>query len=193
MAGRTEPVILLAEDDENDVLMFRRAFTQLGITAPIQVVPNGDEAIAYLQGSGRFSNREEFPLPDIFLLDLKMPRRNGFEVLEWLRNEPRFSAIRVIVLTTSRDIYDITRAYQLGAASFLVKPIEFTEFRNAMNAVYSYWTLNRSGEASRRPTARSGRTGSPEANASHRNGAGFMAGGLSDRTSGLRAHSIAVR
>src|SRR5688500_10436878 len=110
MPARSEPVILLAEDDQNDVLMFRRAFTQLGIAAPIQVVSNGDEAIAYLKGTGRFSKRDEVPLPDIFLLDLKMPRCNGFEVLAWALKQPQFSAIRIVVLTTSGDVHDINKA-----------------------------------------------------------------------------------
>ena len=149
MPARSEPVILLAEDDENDVLMFRRAFRQLGITAPVQLVSNGDEAIAYLRGIGRFSDRAEFPLPDIFLLDLKMPRKDGFEVLQWLGGQRHLSSIRIVVLTTSHDTYDINRAYSLGAASFLVKPIDFQDFRNAMNAVYTYWRINQPGESSR--------------------------------------------
>ena len=126
--------------------MFNRAFAQLATRPAIQVVPNGEEAISYFQGRGRFVNRSEFPLPDIFLLDLKMPRKDGFEVLEWLRDQPRFSPVRTVVLTTSRDTADIQRAYDLGACSFLTKPVDFTEFRNAMDAMYAFWRLNRPGQ-----------------------------------------------
>jgi CheY-like chemotaxis protein len=149
MPARSEPVILLAEDDQNDVVMFRRAFAEFGIAAPIQVVSNGDEAIAYLKGTGRFSKRAEFPLPDILLLDLRMPRTNGFEVLEWTRTLPQFSAIRIVVLTTSGNVYDINRAYDLGATSFLVKPVDFREFRDAIQAMIQYWRLNQPGQSSR--------------------------------------------
>jgi CheY-like chemotaxis protein len=159
MPARSEPVILLAEDEDNDVLMFRRAFAQLGIAAPIQVVRDGEQAMAYLKGTGRFSNRAEFPLPDIFLLDLKMPRANGFEVLEWLRAQPRFSSIRVVVLTTSGDVNDINKAYDLGATSFLTKPVDFREFRNAMLAMHNFWRINQPGQSSRESNGTSRQNG----------------------------------
>jgi CheY-like chemotaxis protein len=151
MPTRSDIVILLAEDDENDVQMFRRAFQQLAIDSPVQVVSNGEEALAYFKGIGRFSNRAEFPLPDILLLDLKMPRKNGFEVLEWLRGQERLRDMRIVVLTTSADKKDIQKAYQLGAASFITKPLDFAEFREAMSGLYAFWKLNRPGIPSRGP------------------------------------------
>jgi CheY-like chemotaxis protein len=150
------PIVLVAEDREDDVLMLKRAFKQLGFGIPVQYVSNGDETIAYLAGSGRFANRDEYPLPDLLLLDLKMPRRSGFEVLQWIQKQPTLSKLRVVVLTTSSDIYEVNRAYQLGAASFLTKPLHFNEFRDTIQAVYNYWVaLNRPGSVERpeRPPA----------------------------------------
>ena len=150
--SRDQPVILIAEDSDNDVVMLRRAFVQAGVDVPMQVVGNGEEAIAYLKGEGRFAKRDEFPLPDLFLLDLKMPRKNGFEVLEWMRNQPALTQMRVVVLTTSDEIRDVNRAYQLGAASFLTKPLDFLEFKDTIQAMYNYWlTINKAPRVDRPP------------------------------------------
>jgi len=143
------PVILIAEDNENDIFMLRRAFTQLEIDSPIFIVSDGEQAISYLHGDGKYSNRAEYPLPDLLLLDLKMPRTNGFEVLQWIRGNPSLASLRVVVLTTSEQIRDINRAYQLGANSFLVKPVHFDDFRNTLKAIYDYWLLNKVPQISR--------------------------------------------
>jgi len=132
-------VILLAEDDEDDVLLIRRAFKDLGILNPLHVVRDGDEAIAYLKGVGQYKNRAEYPLPSLLLLDLKMPRTNGFEVLEWIRSEPNLRLLRVIVLTSSGQMQDVNAAYQLGANSFLIKPQDFSNFITLLNSLRSYW------------------------------------------------------
>ena len=130
--------------------MLRRAFDQLGLDTSLQFVKDGEQAIAYLAGQGAFANRDEYPLPDLLLLDLKMPRKSGFEVLEWLQNQPTLATIRTVVLTTSEDIYEINRAYRSGASSFLTKPINFSEFRDTIHAVYKYWIdMNRTPEVSR--------------------------------------------
>jgi len=134
-----QPVILLAEDSADDVDMFRRAFKQACIEAPLHIVSDGDEAIAYLTGEGKFANRAEFPLPDLFLLDLKMPRKNGFEVLAWLRTHPTLCPLRTVVLTTSQDIKDVTRAYAFGANSFLTKPLDFIEFKNTLQEMFTFF------------------------------------------------------
>src|ERR1051325_881269 len=97
-------VILLADDGEDDVTLVRRAFKKAGLLNPLQVVKDGDEAIAYLKGEGAYRNRLEVPLPDLLLLDLKMPRKNGFEVLQWIRAQPSLSALRVVVLTSSEEV-----------------------------------------------------------------------------------------
>lgn len=119
--------------------MLRRSFAQVGFDTPVHYVRDGEQAIAYLAGKGRFANRGEYPLPSVLLLDLKMPRRNGFEVLEWIRDQPHLTALRTIVLTTSEDVFEVNRAYKMGAASFLTKPLNFTEFKDTIVAVHNYW------------------------------------------------------
>jgi CheY-like chemotaxis protein len=116
-----------------------RAFVKAGVFSPIQVVRNGEEAIAYLAGEGKFSNRAEYPLPNLLLLDLKMPRLDGFDVLRWVRQQSGLRALRVVVLTSSQDIHDVTRAYELGANSFLVKPMEFEHFTEVSKGLKQYW------------------------------------------------------
>jgi len=106
--SREEEVILLAEDREDEVLLLRHAFAKAGLLNPLHVVPNGEEAIHYLQGEGKYANRDEYPLPALVLLDLKMPRVDGFEVLRWIRQQPGLSALRVVVLTASDAIPDNT-------------------------------------------------------------------------------------
>src|SRR5690348_14796702 len=132
-------VILLAEDEEDYVLLIRRAFSQAKIPNPLHVVWNGQEAIAYLKGEGKYANREEYPLPDLFLLDLKMPRVNGFEVLKWLRSQPGLAPLRVLVLTSSDAIRDVNEAYRLGANSFLVKPLDFQDFTQLSRLIQEFW------------------------------------------------------
>jgi CheY-like chemotaxis protein len=150
--SKDQPVILIADDSENDVMMLRRAFVQSGVEVPMQVVNDGEEAIAYLNGDGGFANRDEFPLPDLLLLDLKMPRKNGFDVLEWIRSQPTLAQMRVVVLTSSDEIRDVNRAYSLGAASFLTKPVNFMEFKDTIQAMYNYWmTINTAPTVERPP------------------------------------------
>src|SRR5438445_5134266 len=97
-AMRAEPLILLVEDRQDDVMLILRSFDKAGMTNPIHVVRDGEEAIAYLSGSGKYSNRDDHPLPELVLLDLKMPKLDGFEVLRWIRTHPQLSGLRVVVL-----------------------------------------------------------------------------------------------
>jgi len=143
-------VILLAEDDEVAVLLTRRAFAKAGLINPVHVVSDGEEAIAYLSGTGKYANRCEYPLPILLLLDLKMPRKGGLEVLEWIRQQPSLSALRVIVLTTSDLVQDVNRAYQLGANSYIVKPVDMEQFVRVSQAVKGYWLwMNKAPEIAR--------------------------------------------
>lgn len=132
-------VILLAEDDEDHILLVRRAFNKAAFLNPLQVVHDGEEAIQYLKGEGPYANRAEYPLPTLLLLDLKMPKKNGFEVLEWIRSKPALCALRVVVLTSSEEIHDVNRAYQLGASSVLVKPADFEKFVAVLQALQGFW------------------------------------------------------
>jgi len=132
-------VILLAEDEEDYVLLIKHAFAKANIPNPLHVVWNGQEVISYLKGDGKYSNRDEYPLPDLLLLDLKMPRTNGFEVLKWLRAQPSLSALRVLVLTSSDQIRDVNEAYHLGANSFMVKPNDFEDITQLSRLIQDFW------------------------------------------------------
>ena len=135
--------ILLAEDDPDHVLLVERAFVSVRLQNPVQVVADGVEAVAYLNGDGQYSDREAFPVPSLLLLDLKMPNKDGFEVLEWIRDHPAIGAVlRVVVLTTSDRIYDVNRAYQLGAHSFLTKPLDVRDFVQLGPALKGSWIWN---------------------------------------------------
>ena len=119
---------------------------------PLQVVRDGEETIAYLSGEGKYSNRAEYPLPDLLLLDLKMPRIDGFEVLKWIREQPGLSALRVVVLTSSEDIRDVNVAYRLGANSFMVKPMDFEDVVHMSKFLSNYWLrLSKAPETYRSP------------------------------------------
>jgi CheY-like chemotaxis protein len=140
--------ILLVEDDSNDILLIERAFQKAGLRHMLKVVPGGDQAVAYLNGSGAYANRERFPFPFMVLLDLKMPGTDGFDVLQWIRAEPACKRLLVVVLTSSNLQADVDRAYDLGANSYLVKPVEFSQMLNLLQRFEVYWT-----EINRLPTA----------------------------------------
>jgi len=115
-------VILLVEDDENDVFFFRRALAKAGFEVPLQVVSDGEQALQYLNGNGKYADRAAHPLPDIIFLDLKLPYVNGLEILEHIQKKPALEKIEVIVLTSSPEDRDRKRAFELGAKEYLVKP-----------------------------------------------------------------------
>jgi CheY-like chemotaxis protein len=139
VATSEQALFLVVEDDEDHVALIRRAFSKSNVLNPIQVVRSGEEAIAYLRGSGQYANRPEFPLPALMLLDLKLTGLDGFEVLRWVRAQPALSSLRIVVLTSSSDIRDVNLAYQLGANSFLVKPVDFDDFLRVAQALQGYW------------------------------------------------------
>jgi len=145
---RSNKYILLAEDDSNDVLLLERAFEKAGLNNNLRIVRDGDQAIQYLAGKGIYADRQKFPSPFLVLLDLKMPVADGFEVLQWLRNEPEFNRLLVVVLTSSNLQSDVDKAYELGANSYLVKPVGFEEMANLIQRFEMYWT-----EINRTPTA----------------------------------------
>ena len=145
-------VILLVEDLEDDILLIRRAFTAAKLQIPLQVVRDGEEAIAYLMGIGKYERRDEFPLPDLILLDLKMPKLGGLDVLRWIRSHPHLKALRVIVLTSSEEIYDVNKAYELGANSFLVKPAEFICYPSLVRTLEKFWLKTSLAPAVDRPS-----------------------------------------
>ncbi len=117
-----DPVVLLVDDSANDSFLMRHAFERAGFVQPLRFVSSGDEAIAYLRGDGRFHDRTQYPLPTTVLMDLNMPGKNGFEVLDWIRHQPQLRRLQVYILSASSRQVDIDRAYDLGANSYLVKP-----------------------------------------------------------------------
>lgn len=149
------PIILLAEDEDDDIALMRRAFKKLRRRTPLHVVKNGEEVLAYLKGEGSYSNRAEYPLPELLLLDLKMPRMDGFEVLAWIRQQPKLQRLIVVVLTSSDQIWDIDKAYKAGANSFLVKPVDTSQSVKLVQELQDYWlNLNRAPEITERPLKR---------------------------------------
>ena len=134
-------VILLAEDDPNDVLLIQRAFQRNHVANPVQVVRDGEEALAYLSGQAPFADRERHPLPVLLLMDLKMPRKSGLEVLAWVRHQPGLKRLPIIVLTSSNQSPDINRAYELGANSYLVKPAGFDSLLDLVKNLDMYWLI----------------------------------------------------
>jgi len=140
--------ILLAEDDDDDVLLIQRAFQKAGLRNTLKVVRDGGQAIDYLSGNGIYADREKYPLPYLLLLDLKMPGTDGFEVLQWARSEPEIRRLLIVVLTSSVLQADVDRAYELGANSYLVKPVEFDEMVHLIRRFEAYWT-----EINRTPTS----------------------------------------
>lgn len=131
--------ILLAEDSPDDVFLIRSAFKKSGFKDPIYVVSNGEQVLQYLKGEGAFADRERYPIPHLLLLDLNMPRLNGFEVLAWIRGHPEWMCLPVIVLTTSFYGPEIRKAYDLGANSFLTKPPEFSQLMAGLKEVGEHW------------------------------------------------------
>src|SRR5437879_5785292 len=134
-----QAVILLVEDRDDDVYLVRRALDRAKVPNPFFVVRDGEEAVGYLEGTGKYHNRDEYPVPDIVLLDLKLPRMDGYEVLRYIRSKPELRSLRIIVLTSSEDLADVNKAYDLGANSFLVKPLEFDNYTAMMRTLSSFW------------------------------------------------------
>jgi CheY-like chemotaxis protein len=134
--------ILLVEDNPADILLIQRAFRQADLShISLQIVRDGDAAVLYLSGEREYLDRERYPLPILMLLDLKLPRRSGHEVLEWLRQQPDIKRLPVIMLTSSREILDVNQAYELGVNSYLVKPIGFAALVEMLKTLNLYWLM----------------------------------------------------
>ncbi len=134
-------MFLLVEDDQNDVFLVEREFCDAPASLRVATVANGVEAVRYLEGQGEYVDRSHFPLPEVILLDLKMPKLNGFEFLQWLRTQAP-SALRqipVVVMSSSSDRRDVSRAYALGVNCYMVKPIDWESFRERIRMLGIYW------------------------------------------------------
>jgi len=133
--------VLLVEDDLNDIFLVKRAFRTARIPNPLQVVTDGEEAISYLRGEGKYADRETFPLPRLIVMDIKMPRRSGFDVLEWVKGDGRLRRIPIVIVSSSNNIPDINRAYELGANAYMVKPMDYRAVEHLFESITHYWGL----------------------------------------------------
>lgn len=135
----TKDTLLLVEDDPNDIILFEKAVKKNKLPVGFSVVRDGEKAISYLSGHGKYKNRKDYPLPNLIVVDLKLPRKSGFEVLEWIKNHPDLKDIPVVVLSSSKQTQDVQLAYGLGTNSYLVKPIGFKELHKLVEILGQYW------------------------------------------------------
>lgn len=133
------PVILMVDDDSNDQLLVKTAFERIGVTDSICSVNDGAEAVAYLKGTGQYNNRQKFPFPTVVMLDLKMPKMNGFELLRYLKNHTHFAVIPTCVFTSSSDSNDIANAYLFGANAYHVKPSSLELLCRHLKTMHDFW------------------------------------------------------
>lgn len=131
--------ILLVEDDPNDILLVQRAFRRSQVSSSLQIAQDGDQAVEYLLGQGIYQDRQTYPLPFLIILDLKLPRRSGFEVLQWIRETAVLKRIPVVVFTSSNENEDVNLAYDAGANSYLVKPPTSASLSELINYFQRYW------------------------------------------------------
>jgi len=136
-----EFTVLLVEDDLNDIFLVKRAFKKAQIKNPLQVVTDGEEAIQYLRGEGKYANRQIYPWPKLIVMDIKMPRKTGFEVLEWVKHDGPLRRIPIVIVSSSNNPADINRAYELGANAYMVKPVDFRAVEHLFQSITQYWGL----------------------------------------------------
>jgi CheY-like chemotaxis protein len=135
----TNRALLLVEDNEDDVFLMKRALKSARVVNPLLVVEDGQEALDYLGGAGKFADRDQYPLPAVVFLDLKLPFISGHDVLAWIRRQKEFESMVVIVLTSSNEASDLSRCYALGANSYLVKPPTPEQLDDLAKAFKWYW------------------------------------------------------
>ena len=137
--NQTPFTLLQVDDESNDLLLFRSAVEMARLDWRVFSAAHGAEAISYLRGDPPFSDRERYPIPAMILLDLKMPFKNGFEVLQWIRQQPSLRPIPVLIFTSSNHQEDVRTAYECGANSYLVKPVSFEQLIDLLKAIDGYW------------------------------------------------------
>jgi len=136
-----ESSMLLVEDGEADILLLKQAFRNARIANPLNVVKDGEEAIRYLSGDGAYADRARYPFPFLMMLDLRLPKLSGFEVLAWVRDRPELAGLIIVVLTASDHVPDVTKARELGANSYLVKPGTLAELVEMVRRINGRWLL----------------------------------------------------
>jgi CheY-like chemotaxis protein len=135
----TNKTVLFVEDEETDVFFMQRGFRQLRVPHPLQVVWDGGDAVDYLAGHGRFQDRQRYPLPGLVLLDLNLPVMRGVEVLAWLRKQPQFQTLPVVVFSGSHLESDKEKALKLGANEYVVKPTDMTKIPALLELLLNRW------------------------------------------------------
>lgn len=133
--------ILLVEDNPMDVELTIRAFKRSKMENPIHIVRDGQEALDYVHRRGAYADPQTSPVPGLILLDIRLPRVDGLEVLHALKSHPVYRPIPVVMLTTSRDDSDVMKSYDLGANSYIVKPVDFDKFLEVIGRIELYWIL----------------------------------------------------
>jgi CheY-like chemotaxis protein len=136
---KIHPTILVVDDSQDDQFLIERAFRKIGVTDPIHMMNDGVEAIEYMMGEGKYKNRQKYAYPTFILCDLKMPRKDGFAVLEFLKGNPEWAVIPTIIFSASSDLDDIKKAYMLGASSYHVKPRTHGALMHQILVLHAYW------------------------------------------------------
>jgi CheY-like chemotaxis protein len=131
--------VLLVEDDENDALFFEYACQAVNVSFEHRIVASGGLAIAYLGGVGKYANRALFPLPNLIVLDIKLPDMSGFDVLRWIRLDPALKYVPVIMFTSSSLQADVIKAYDERANAYMVKPMDAKTFGDIVTALENFW------------------------------------------------------
>jgi CheY-like chemotaxis protein len=133
--------VLLVEDDLNDIFLVKRAFKLARLETPLQVVTDGEDAVHYLKGEGKYADRQAHPLPKLIVMDIKMPRLTGFEVLEWIKRDGPLRRIPIVIVSSSDRPDDINRAYELGANAYMIKPMNYRAVEHLFESITHYWGL----------------------------------------------------
>ena len=131
--------ILIADDDENDIFFAKRAFSDINVHCTFQILKNGQEVVDYLDGANEYADRQKYPLPMLILMDLQMPIMDGFQVLAWLRSREGIKVIPTIIFSSSDQPTEITRAYELGANSFMTKSVTYDGLLIKLQTLSQYW------------------------------------------------------
>jgi DNA-binding response OmpR family regulator len=139
MIVATSGTILLVEDDPNDALLMQRALRRANLENRVQILQDGEAAILYLSGQTPYADRTQYPVPVLAVLDLKLPRRSGLEVLAWIRQQETIRRLPVVIFTSSTEKTDVNRAYDLGVNSYLVKPVNFDALVGMVKMLDMYW------------------------------------------------------
>jgi|ERR1041385_7093436 CheY-like chemotaxis protein len=133
--------MLVAEDDPNDIFLLERALARSGLAIEARFFRDGAETLDYLHGNGPFTDRKTYPLPRLLLLDIKMPRKNGFEVLQSVRSNPALKRLIAVMFSSSAEEKDINRAYDLGANAYVVKPSDSARLVLVLRRIHDFWFL----------------------------------------------------